>query len=217
MNTERPRLPEQRNFEQAFQLSLKLAKGELRQIECLEELAAKAGAKLETAETPSLLIEMLGQVYCIYWPAIETVPEPPPREQLLLLHYLVQSEKLTARDANTGRLVGYQQLPPGLVYQPVFAKRAIRPFVGRFDQKPGELLRAAAVMGGLSADFGDEAVIIPALPRVKACFILWHTDEEFPARGNILYDESILSYLPAEDVTILSEIISWKLAKFMYT
>ncbi|MBN1369039.1 MAG: DUF3786 domain-containing protein [Dehalococcoidaceae bacterium] len=215
MSTEQPKLPEQRNFEQAFQLSLKLAKNELRQIQGLEELAARAGAQIEPADTSSLLVEMLGRAYRINWPAIDSVPELPPREQLLLLHYLAQSEKLTVCDANTGQLVGYQQLPPGLVYQPVFAKRAIKPFVGRFDQKPGELLKAAAVMGGISAGYGDESVMIPALPRVKVYFILWHADEEFPARGNILYDEGILSYLPAEDVTILSELISWKLAKFM--
>jgi len=215
MDTQRPKLPEQRNFEQAFQLSLKLARDELGRIECLEELGARAGAQVGPADQSSLLVEMLGRVYRVAWPAVETIPEPPPRELLLLLHYLVQAGKLSLRDANTGRLVGYQQLPPGLIYQPVFAKRAIKPFVGRFDQKPGELLKAAAAMGGLPAHFGDEAVMIPALPRIKACFILWHADEEFPARGNILYDESILSYLPAEDVTILSEIISWKLVNFM--
>lgn len=215
MNDERPKLPEQRNFEQAFQLSLNLAKDDLSRIECLEELAAKAGARIGPADRPSLVIDMLGRTWCVKWPAIETEPELSPRERLLLLHYLVQAGKLSTRDANTGRLVGYQQLPPGLVYQPVFAKRAIKPFVDRFDQRRGELSRAAAAMGGSPADFGDESVRIPALPRVQACFILWHTDEEFPARGNILYDEGILNYLPAEDVTILSEIITWKLVKFM--
>jgi len=215
MNGEQPRLPEQRNFEQAFKLSLKLARDSLRQFANLDELAAKAGALVEAADKSSLRVEMLGQTWRVKWPEIETVPYQPPREQLLLLHYLEQAGNLDGSDVNTGRLVGYQQLPPGLIYQPVFAKRAIKPFVGRFDQKPGDLLKAAASLGGLPAGFGDESVMIPALPRVKACFILWHTDEEFPARGNILYDESILSYLPAEDVTILSEIISWKLVKFM--
>jgi hypothetical protein len=43
--------------------------------------------------------------------------------------------------------------------------------------------------------------------------VLWKGDEDFPPEGNILFDASVASYLPVEDIVILTEMVVWKLVK----
>jgi hypothetical protein len=75
------------------------------------------------------------------------------------------------------------------------------------------LVDAGKRLGGQPADYGDAAVTIPAFPRVPLTFVLWRGDKEFTPDGNILFDSTIPDYLPTEDVTILCEIVAWRLAR----
>ncbi len=207
-------LPRQRNFEQAFKLSLDLVQKELADAGDAGHLAQKAGASHKESPAGNWLeIMFLNQLYRISWPSLEAEPALSPREYLLILHYLAKSASLGHVSSPTGSLVSYQQLPPGLVYNPVFTKRAIRPLVQNFAEKPGTLTGCAEKFGGKNAPFGDEAVTIPVLPKVPVTFVLWRGDDEFEPDGNILFEEGILDYLPAEDVTVLCEILAWKLVK----
>jgi hypothetical protein len=43
--------------------------------------------------------------------------------------------------------------------------------------------------------------------------VLWRGDAEFPAAGNLLFDDSVTEYLPVEDIVILAETVIWKLIK----
>jgi hypothetical protein len=73
------------------------------------------------------------------------------------------------------------------------------------------------VLGGLKAEYGDIAVTIRAFPDVPLTIVLWRGDSEFPPEGNILFDSTIGDYLPTEDVTILCEVIAWKLVRILKT
>jgi len=206
-------LPRQRNFEQAFELSFRLARRHLAGLTDLRPLAERAGARLRPEDNNSMFLDYLGLAYRIEWPELRIEPELPPREGLLLLHYLVKCSSAVAGDLNTGRPVSYQQLPPGLVYSPVFLKRAVRPLLDRFAGSPEALTRAAARFGGQKANYGDESVTLAVLPRIAVTLLIWRAGPEFPATGNILFDQGISGYLPAEDITVMSEIIAWKRVK----
>jgi hypothetical protein len=60
---------------------------------------------------------------------------------------------------------------------------------------------------------GDVGVKIQAFPFIPLALILWRGDAEFPAEGNLLFDDSIMEYLPVEDIVILAETVIWKLIK----
>jgi hypothetical protein len=213
LGTSLPELPQQRNFEQAFELSFRLARRDLAGLKDLRQLAARAGASTTPEDKKSMLVDYLGLACRIQWPQLHIEPELPPREGLLLLHYLVKCSSAGADDLNTGRTVSYQQLPPGLVYSPVFLKRAVKPLLDRFAGSPGALTRAAAKFGGKKAEYGDESVTLAILPRIAVTLMIWRADPEFPATGNILFDQAISSYMPAEDITVMSEVLAWKLVK----
>ncbi len=213
MDYRQPDLPSQRNYDYAYTLAANVALKKLGVIRDLKLLAEKAGAHIKPGRTDTLNLNYLNQNFEISWPGITITPELSPRDRLLIMHYLVQVNGLHSQDLTTGRLVSYQGLPPGLVYMPVFMKRAIKPVISHFGHNPGLLTQTGKLLGCKKADYGDESITIIALPRVEVTFLLWYGDEEFSPAGNILFDESILSYLPAEDITIISEIVAWKLVK----
>jgi hypothetical protein len=72
-------------------------------------------------------------------------------------------------------------------------------------------------MGGQKVEYGDTAITINAFPRVPLTIVLWQGDKEFPADGNIMFDSTITDYLPTEDITILCEVIAWKLVRLSKT
>ena len=69
------------------------------------------------------------------------------------------------------------------------------------------------MMGGRPSDYGDVSVTIQAFKQVPVILSLWRADSDFPAKASVLFDANIPDYLPTEDITILSEMITWKLVK----
>jgi len=117
----------------------------------------------------------------------------------------------------TGRRITFKELPEGINYYPAFFKRAIEPVINHFKDQPQDLLEAAKTLGGRKAGYGDIAVTIDAFPRVPLTIVLWRGDAEFAPDGNIMFDSTIPDYLPTEDITILCEIIAWRLVRLLKT
>jgi hypothetical protein len=199
--------------EVAYGLSYNLARQRLAAITDIPSQCEKSGARcLPGGKSLSLL--HLGRTYQISIPdgevALADAAEAVPlRDKILVLHYFLHASGAPL----TGKMITYKELHDGLNYYPTFHKRAIEPVVNRFKDAPGKLLEAAAPMGGVKAEYGDGAVSIPAFPRVPLTYVVWRGDSEFVPDGNILFDSTIPEYLPIEDITILSEVIAWRLAR----
>ncbi|UCE84218.1 MAG: DUF3786 domain-containing protein [Deltaproteobacteria bacterium] len=43
--------------------------------------------------------------------------------------------------------------------------------------------------------------------------MIWGGDDELPPEGSILFDESIISYLPTEDIAVLSGMRVYRLIR----
>jgi hypothetical protein len=43
--------------------------------------------------------------------------------------------------------------------------------------------------------------------------VIWSGDDELPPEGSILFDESIISYLPTEDIAVLSGMPLYRLIR----
>ena len=137
----------------------------------------------------------------------------PLRDKILILHYFTRA----GGTLPTGKIITYKELHEGLNYYPTFFKRAISPIVDSFRDKPQKLLDTAKALDGHKADYGDIAVTIDAFPRVPVTIVLWSGDSEFAPDGNIMFDSTVPDYLPTEDITILCEIIAWRLVRLLKT
>ncbi|MFA5307935.1 MAG: DUF3786 domain-containing protein [Dehalococcoidales bacterium] len=212
-----PPLPTQPAREFAHELAFKLAREKLAAIADIEGQCRKSGARYLPAEK-SVIIDYLNRFYRISLPGGEVSSiinnEPVPlRDKILILHYFNRASGTPL----SGRNITYKELAEGINYYPTFFKRAIEPIINSFKDDPRLLLEASATLGGHKTDYGDMAVAIDAFPLVPVTVVIWRGDKEFPPNGNIMFDSTIPEYLPTEDITILCEILAWKLVRLIKT
>lgn len=211
------KVPEQNVREYAHELAYKLAREQLTGIDDVERQCRKS----ETRYIPSqkaIIIDYLNRSYRIAFPGgeitlVDSQEEVPLRDKILILHYFTQARGTLL----SGRTITYKELPDGINYYPTFFKRTIEPIVNNFGSEPDRLPEIAKALGGHKVDYGDIAVTINAFSRVPITPVLWLGDEEFAPDGNILFDSTISDYLPTEDITILCEVIAWKLVRLLKT
>jgi len=215
MTRERLTVPEQNVREYAHELAYKLACEQLAGITDIEEQCRKSGAKYISSKK-AVILDYLNRSYKIGFPGGEVSlvgsdESVPIRDKILILHYFIRAGGTPL----TGRTITYKELHEGINYYPTFFKRTIQPLVTYFGKEPGQLLKTAETLGGRKADFGDVAVTIDAFPLASVTIVLWHGDAEFPPDGNIMFDSTIPDYLPTEDITIICEIITWRLVRLL--
>jgi hypothetical protein len=213
MTRQNVKRPERNVREVAHELALKLAIEGLGAVIDIAGQCRKSGAQYISGGK-NAIINYLNKPYQIGFPGgevslAESGEAVPLRDKILILHYFIRA----SGTALTGRMITYQELREGINYYPTFFKRAVEPIVNRYKDEPGKLLEAGQRLGGVKAAYGDAAVTIPALPRVPLTVVLRQGDTEFAPDGNILFDSTITDYLPTEDITILCEVLAWRLAR----
>ncbi|NLN53459.1 MAG: DUF3786 domain-containing protein [Firmicutes bacterium] len=160
-------------------------------------------------------VAYLGQNYTVSYPAGQVSSAAGKEADLitsiLLLHYLSGASGVEAADS----WISFKELQGGAIYIDPFQKRAINPLVKGFGRKPEAFSKAAELLGGQRAAFGDLSYLIPVLPRIPLILILWQGDEEFPPNGNILFDRYANTYLHTEDYAQLASQTVYTLLRNM--
>lgn len=163
-------------------------------------LAVRCGATYDPA-TQMARVTYLGQPYDAHWPdgaVTKASGETAPLAvQVLILNYL-----LHARQLPTGELIAFREVPGAATYEEPFNKRSVNPFVKTFDNKPELLYAVAERLGGRAAGVGDASVTLDVLPLLPVTYAIWHSDEEFPATGTILFDASARRMLSIECLVV---------------
>ena len=207
----------QRNSEYGYALAYKLACERLAQIGDIEQQCRKGDAQYQKIDSKIVItIKYLNQSYQITLPDVNislvgSQDEVSLRDKILMLHYLSQAKGT----ALTNKLITYKELPEGASYFPTFTKRTIKPILAHFGQEPDRLIDIAAKLGGYKVDYGDVAVTINAFSQVPVTLVLWRGDDELVPEGSILFDSNITDYLSTEDITVVCEIISWRLINYL--
>ena len=210
-------LPEQNVRKYAYELSYKIACEQLASTVDIEKQCRNSGARYIKSDK-SVVIDYLYETYRI---AVANgnisrtagENEVTMRDKILILHYFLQAKGTPL----TNTLITYKELHDGINYYPTFFKRAIQVIVNHFGKEPQKLLDVAVMLGGHKSDYGDIAVTINPFKHVPITIALWQGDEEFAPEGNIMFDSTISDYLPTEDITVLSEVIAWKMARLLKT
>ncbi len=215
MENRRLTLPERKNYEAANESAYQLACQKLAEIVDFQRQCWNSGTRYQEVDsTKKIFIQYLDLSYQITFPEVTisvegSTEEVPVKDRLLILHYFLSAKGTPL----TGKLVTFRELPEGKVYSPTFDKRTSQPLLDCFGQEPQLLVEAARVLGGREADYGDTAVTINAFSRVPITIVLWGGDQEFSPQSSVLFDSTISDYLPTEDITILSEAITWRLIR----
>jgi hypothetical protein len=212
------KIPNNRDYEYAYNQSYQLAIDQLSKINDYPELCRKSDCKLkEFKDQKYIELEYLGQA-CQIILGFNEKPhfqikllngdgEISLKERILVLHYILNARGTPL--SNT--LITFKELPEGPVYFRTFSQRTIKHLVNYFGKDPLKIIDASQKLGGRQSDYGDTSVTINAFTRLPVTLVLWHGDAEFPAEGNILYDSTITDYLPTEDIIVLTETLAWKL------
>jgi hypothetical protein len=208
-------LPDQKNYEISYGLAFKLAGEKLSALTDLEEQCQRSGSTCRTSTGGStIFVEYLNSTYNVTLPELTVTMQHNAgrvdlRDQILILHYLT----LAKGSPLSHKMIAYQELQEGAVYYPTFIKRSIKPLIDFFGSSPEKLVDISVSLGGYRVDYGDMAVTIPAFKRIPITLVMWKGDDEFPPDANILFDSTIQDYLPAEDINVLCQTISWQLVK----
>ena len=210
-------VPEYKNYEYGYNLAYKLAGEQLAGTSDLEQQSLKSGAEYKRADSKAIItVEFLNQAYQVTLPDIDVAlvgggAEVPISDKILILHYLTLASGVPL----SHKMIAFQELPEGASYLRTFSKRSIEPLAKYFGGETKRLIEVAKRLGGRKADYGDTAVTINGFKLVPVTLVLWGGDEEFPPRGNILFDSTIPEYLSTYDITVLCDAIIWRLVRFL--
>jgi len=218
MDNGRIDVPDNKNYEYALEQAYTLVREKLLNIENLERHCKNSDSRYsEINGRKNVKVRYLDVEYTVVFPGMDVFLENenieiPFREKVLILHYLAQAKGTPP----SGRYITFRELPEGPVYFRTFSKRTIQPLVENFGKDPAMLIETGKDFGGTPSDLGDTSVVIPAFIRVPVTIVLWKGDDEFPPEGSVMFDANVRDYLTAEDVTVLSEVITWKLVRKLY-
>jgi hypothetical protein len=218
MDNRRIEVPDNKDYEYALEQAYTLVREKLLKIENLERHCDNSDSRYDEKNgKKNIKVRYLGVEYTVVLPEMDLFIENeksgiPFREKVLILHYLVQAKGTPL----SGKYITFRELPEGPVYFRTFSKRTIQPLVENFGEDPARLIDVGKDFGGVPSDLGDASIIIPAFSRVPVTITLWKGDEEFPPEGSVLFDTNIQDYLTTEDVTVVSEVITWKLVRKLY-
>jgi hypothetical protein len=134
-------------------------------------------------------------------------PEAKPTAYCILSGY-ADAEPTT----ETKQLISFQQVPGGIGYNTAFIRRAVQPIERTFSSHPQRLSASAALFNAEKQNYGDYAVKIHALPLVPITIILHAATTEFPASANMLFDSTVNQYLTTEQIAMLGQLTSLRLA-----
>ncbi len=197
--------PTQEN--RAFLEMLGVAKGWLAGRKPLE-IAEKTGILYEE-ESAQFCFRSFGEEIRVHYPDYAITPYVDEWQQLLFLHYM----KLADGTPLTGRWITMGEVKDGLIRGGDFDRRCEEVIRRRVSAvSPDEFAQRCRRIGGsLKEGKADLTVQFDLLPRYPLLVKIWFADEEFPASGKLLLDESAGHYLTIEDAVTAGQVLMEKL------
>lgn len=167
-----------------------------------EEISEKAGVRYENGV---FWVRTLGRRVEIQWPAGKITPPVSKWHALTLLHYL----DLADGTPLSGRTITFSQYKDGLVRGGGLDRNTeliVRRDLGVLPRE--ELARRCETLGAeLLPSNADFCARFDFAPRYPVWLKVWFADEEFPASGRLLVDESAPNYLTIEDAVTVGSLI----------
>ena len=167
-----------------------------------QDIAEKAGVRYHGN---SLFVDTLGKTVCIRLPDFTPQPALSKWHTLTLLHYLDLADGTPV----SGKTISFSQYKDGLVRGGGLDRNAeliIRRDLGTLP--PEELLMRCRALGAeILPSNADFCARFDFAPRYPLWLNVWFADEEFPASGRLLLDESAPHFLSIEDAVTAGSLL----------
>lgn len=200
---------------QAWQASMLRQNEALRsQIQSWEpqDLADRCGGAYHDRK---VLLSYWSRLVSLSWPELDARQEPDGPElsvfdSAMLLYYLVSADGSRLAE----RWIGYRELPDGAFYANAFQGYSGNRLAHAFGTHPPAYVSAAQALGGTpQGGLPGLAYAFQPLPRIRLATVLYPGDEEFPARGSVLFDAAASHYMTTDGLALLGSGIVSRLIK----
>ena len=193
----------------------------LRQIETLRQdaqsrapqlLADRCGGSYRNAQ---LQLSYWGKLVSLSWPDLKAGYEPDGVpvsvfDTAMMLYYLATADGVPMAD----RWIGYRELPDGAFYANAFQGYSGDRLARIFGERQQAYGSAAQALEGMHLPgLPGLAYAFQPLPRIRLATVLYPGDEEFSARGIVLFDAAACHYMPTDGLALLGSGIVSRLAK----
>lgn len=178
------------------------------------EVAANSGASYDSA-SGLFTIKILGSLYTVDAAARKITGEARPgvpAEYFLNLStpiYLVHARPVPP----SGRLV--REFTGGEFFFRGAHTLPLDAIAERYGSDGNLFKRACSeALGGVPAGVGDAGCSFSVYPRVSMAFVLWLSDEEFPARAGLLFDSNAGLHMPLDVVWAVALLACQRVLKY---
>ncbi len=166
-------------------------------------IAQNAGVDYDAAEQ-IFSFSSMGIPLRITYPDYTITPSVSGWHRLAILHYLDLADGCPL----TGKDIPFGQMRSGMV-RGGGIDRKCEAVISRIENLSEERLSqlCGALGGEKIPSHADIAYRIPFLPRFPMTLKVWLSDEEFPASGRLMVDESADHYFTIEDAVMAAELL----------
>jgi len=113
---------------------------------------------------------------------------------LSILWYLIQAKDVPL----SGKLINPGNISGGLIFQQGSHILPLDKVAQRYGNDFGGFLQKGKEFSGEPLDYGDISLRLFPFPRIPTVLIIWRSDDEFPARANLLFDSTCSIHLPVD-------------------
>ena len=140
---------------------------------------------------------------------ITEVKPDPQRElteefQILLIRYLVANNP----GSQDGKEVSEKDFPGGVTFFQGPHTLHTAPITESYGDDPDGFEVRCRELGAVRVPHGDKAMRFLPFPTIPVTYVLWRTDEEFPASVSVLFDSSIARWFELDMIFTLVLVIT---------
>lgn len=165
---------------------------------------SKSTKLLFDEESSCFCLSSLGRKIKISYPDYIVKEEMDEWHMLTILHYMDIADGFPL----TNRLISFRKLKDGLVRGAGFEQTTEKKFEKILKNESGKRIEAVLEsLGGVrKISKADLCMEIPFLPMYPLIVNIWLADDEYPASGKLLLNESADHYLTIEDAVTVGDI-----------
>lgn len=170
--------------------------------------------------TNSIFNEDLQRFEFHYWhqPTLLTYPDfecinPHLQEPLSIFHQALIIYYFYTADGYplTDKWISFSELPDGRFYNQAYQGYTGKLLAHHFQDNLDKLIRAVQLTHGEEVTFADRAFRYQVLPCLPLLLVYWQGDEDFPPNYQILFDASVIHYIPTDACAIAGKLLTSKL------